>query len=240
LDFVLAGGVPVAKYGIHPIVFPNCSLTLKNKEEIQMAKKVFSALSVLIVTSVVACIPAVYAQSSPADFSGEPDKTMAAAHESFVKKDMNKAAEQIGKAADYVKKEAGKVAKSSKEGVMKAGDELGKLGQGVKKGAVKSGDELNKTYGKVDHALAIAWHKTADEAKKAGKDSSEALKNAGASLEGAAKWSGNKLTEGAQASVDAVKKVGKGTAKGVKAGTEEVEKWFKGIGEGIQDLGSKF
>jgi len=197
-----------------------------------MTKRVFSVLSLLIITSLVAGIPAVYAQSSPADFSGEPDKTMAAAHESFVKKDMNKA-------ADYVKKEAGKVAKGSKEGVMKAGDELSKLGQGVKKGTVKSGDVLKKTYGQVDHALAIAWHKTADEAKKAGKDSSEALKKAGASLEGAAKWSGNKLTEAAQASVDAVKKVGEGTAKGVKAGTEEVNKWFKGIGEGIQDLGSK-
>ena len=205
-----------------------------------MTKKVFSVLSMLIVTSLVASIPAVYAQSSPADFSGEPDKTMAAAHESFVKKDMNKAAEQIGKAADYVKKEAGKVAKGSKEGVMKAGDELSKLGQGVKKGTVKSGDVLKETYGKVDHALAIAWHTTADEAKRTGKDSSDALKKAGASLEGAAKWSGNKLTEGAQASVDAVKKVGQGAAKGAKAGTEEVNKWFKGIGEGIEDLGRKF
>jgi len=65
------------------------------------------------------------------------------------------------------------------------------------------------------------------------------LKKAGASLEGAAKWSGNKLTEGAQASVEAVKQVGKGTAKGAKAGSEEAEKWFKGIGEGIRDLGSK-
>jgi hypothetical protein len=94
-----------------------------------MTKKGFSVLSVLIITSLVVGVPAVYAQSSPADFKGEPDKTMAAAHESFVKKDMNKAAEQIGKAADYVKKEAGKVAKGSKEGVMKAGDELSKLGQ---------------------------------------------------------------------------------------------------------------
>ena len=66
------------------------------------------------------------------------------------------------------------------------------------------------------------------------------FKKAGASLEGAAKWSGNQLTEGAQASVEAVKKVGTGKAKCVKAGTEEVNKWFKGIGEGIEDLGSKF
>ena len=110
-----------------------------------MTKNVFSVLSMLIITSLVAGIPAVYAQTSPADFSSEPDKTMAAAHESFVKKDMNKAAEQISKAADYVKKDADKVAKDAKEGVKKAGDELGKLGQGVKKGTVTSGDELNKS-----------------------------------------------------------------------------------------------
>ena len=116
-----------------------------------MTKNVFSVLSMLIITSLVTGIPAVYAQTSPADFSGEPDKTMAAAHESFAKKDMNKATEQIGKAADYVRKEADKVAKGAKEGVKKAGDELGKLGQGVKKGTVTSGDELKKAYSKVDH-----------------------------------------------------------------------------------------
>ena len=147
-----------------------------------MTQKVFSVLSMLIITSLVAGIPAIYAQTSSADFSSEPDKTMAAAHDSFVKKNMNKAAEQISKAADYVKKDADKVATNAKEGVKKAG----------------------------------------------------------ASLEGAAKWSGNQLTEGAQASVEAVKKVGKDTAKGVKAGTEEVNKWFKGIGDGIEDLGRKF
>jgi hypothetical protein len=62
-----------------------------------MTKKVFSALSMLIITLLVAGIPAVYAQTSSADFTSEPDKTMAAAHESFVKKDMKKASEQISK-----------------------------------------------------------------------------------------------------------------------------------------------
>jgi predicted thioesterase len=206
---------------------------------IQMTKTIFSVLSMLIIASLAAGSPAAYAQRSPADFTGEPDKTMAAAHESFVKKEMDKAADQIGKAADYVKEEAGKVATGSKEGVKKAGDELGKLGQSVKKGAVKSADELAKTFGKVDHELAKAWHKTADEAKKAGKDSSDALGKAGESLAGAAKWSGNRLKKGTQSSVEAVQKVGNATAKGVKDGTEEVNKWFKGIGEGIEDLGRK-
>ena len=50
-------------------------------------------------------------QAASGGFESEPDKTMAAANEAFVKKNMNKAAEQIGKAATYVKTEADKVAK---------------------------------------------------------------------------------------------------------------------------------
>jgi phage gp16-like protein len=63
----------------------------------------------LLITSLATGISAVYAQTSPADFTGDPDKTMAAAHESFVKKDMNEAAEHINQAADYVK--SGKVSR---------------------------------------------------------------------------------------------------------------------------------
>jgi len=204
-----------------------------------MTEKYFSVLSMLSIAVLMVVIPAVYAQKSSGDFTKEPDKTMAKAHESFVKGDINKAAEQIHKAAAYVKKEADKVAQDTKEGVKKAADDLDKLGQGVKKGTVKSSDDLKKTFAKVDYELAKAWHKTADQAKKSGKDPSHALKKAGAWVEGAAKWSVTQLKEGTQASIEAVKKVGKDAAKDAKAGAGEVDKWFKGIGEGIEDVGRK-
>jgi len=204
-----------------------------------MNKKSFSVLSMVIIAVLMVAIPVVYAQTSPGDFPNEPDKTMAKAHESFVKGDINKAVEYIHKAAAYVKKEADKVAKDTKEGVKKAADDLDKLGQGVKKGTVKSSDELKKTFAKVDYELAKAWHKTADEAKKSGKDPSNAIKKAGVWIEGAAKWSVTQLKEGTQASIEAVKKVGKDAAKGAKVGADEVDKWFKGIGEGIEDVGRK-
>jgi hypothetical protein len=204
-----------------------------------MNKKFLSVLSMLTIATLMAAIPAVYAQTSPGNFTNESDKAMASAHESFLKGEMNKAAEQIHKASAYVKKEADKVAKDTREGVKKAGDDLDKLGQGVKKGTVKSGDELKKTFAKVDYELAKAWHKTADEAKKSGKDSSHALREAGAWIEGAAQWSATQLKEGTQASLEAVKKVGKGVAKGAKSGAEEVDKLFKGIGDGIEDVGRK-
>ena len=40
-----------------------------------MTKKYFSVLSMLIIAVLVATISAVYAQTSPANFTGEPDKT---------------------------------------------------------------------------------------------------------------------------------------------------------------------
>ena len=204
-----------------------------------MNKRSFSVLSMLIIAALIAAIPTVYAQASPGDLTREPDKTMASAHESYLKGEMNKAAEQINKAAAYVRKEADKVATDTKEGVKKAADDLDKLGEGVKKGTVKSGEELKKTFAEVDYELAKAWHKTADEAKKSGKDPSNALKEAGAWIEGAAKWCATQLKEGTEASIEAVKKVGKGAAKGAKVGAEEVDKLIKGIGEGIEDVGRK-
>src|SRR5262245_11752406 len=125
-----------------------------------MTRSLRSACGVGFVSVLMLAASAAYSQG-PSDFTDEPDKTMASAHENFMKKEMSKAAEDIEKAAAYVKKEADQVAKDAKAGVTKAGNDLDKLGRDVKAGTVKSGDALKKTFAKVDHALATAWHKTA-------------------------------------------------------------------------------
>jgi hypothetical protein len=135
-------------------------------------------VSVIVCAVLMAAVPTVYAES-PGDFAGEPVKSMANAQESFLKGDMNKAAEHIHKAAVYVRTEGGKVAKGASATVKKAGDDLDRLGGEVKKGAVKSDDQLKKTFAQVDHALAKAWHTTAEQVQKSGKDSTDALKKAG-------------------------------------------------------------
>ena len=196
-----------------------------------MTGRVSFVRSACIIAAVFALVSVARAQA-PSDFHGDPDKSMANAHESFVKGDMNKAAEHIQKAAAYVKKEADKVAKESKDSVLKASDQLSKLGAEVKKGAVKSGDELKKTFAQVDHVRAKAWHATAEQTQKTGKDATAALKSAGEGLEGAAKWSGHQLQTGTQATVDGLKKAG-------KVSKDEVGKFFKGLGDGIADLGQK-
>jgi hypothetical protein len=51
-------------------------------------------------------------------------------------------------------------------------------------------------FSKTDHDIATCWYQTAAENKAAGKVATVALKNAGTSLEDAAKWSGNGLKKG--------------------------------------------
>jgi len=199
-----------------------------------MKRNILSSLCAVVVAAVTG-VSTVQAQTHATDFTEEPDKSMAAAHESFLKGDMNKASDQISKASAEVKRQANQVAKDAKSGVTKAAAELDKLSQSVKAGSVKSADELNKSFAKVDHALATAWHKTAAETQSAGQDATGALKKAAAGLDGAAKWSGNKLQQGTQASIDAIKKAG----QGVQSGAAAVGKWFQGIGDGITDLGQR-
>lgn len=160
---------------------------------------------------------------------------MTAAHESFLKGNMEKASASIEKAAASVKHESGQVATSAKDGVVEAGDHLAAFGQTVKSGAVKSDKELKKQFARADNALAKAWHTTANESIKAGKDGGTALKRAGESVSDAAKWSGTQLKKGAQKSVDAVKTIG----TGAKTGGQETMEWLQGIGEAIKDVAQK-
>jgi hypothetical protein len=182
----------------------------------------------------MASVATAYAQATGAPAT-EPDKSLTSAHEAFVKGDMNKASEHIKKAAAYLHAQEKKVAKDASGGLKKAADDLDQLSADVKKGTVKSPDELKKAFAKADHALATAWHATAEQEQKAGKDASSSITNASSALEGAAKWTGSKLDTGAQAAVDAVHKAGRGARMGVDA----VGRAIRGVGDGIADVGRK-
>jgi hypothetical protein len=200
-----------------------------------MRHSVISGLRAALLTALLAVVPTLHAQTAANDFSSDPDKTMAAAHESFVKGDMSKASAEIGKASAYVKKEANAVAEDAKSGVIKASAQLDELGKSVQAGTVKSERTLKRTFAQVDHALAKAWHETAVQTQKAGNDAGSAASKAAEGLEGAAKWSGDTLQQGAQAGVEGAKKLG----QGVETGTEDLGKWLQGIGEGVQDMGRR-
>jgi hypothetical protein len=203
-------------------------------------RKSVSVLKLIFVAGCMAAISATHAATTPSSSFPEPQKSMEAAHESFVKKDFDKAAEHLHSAAISVKKESENVADKSKADMKKCGEDMDKLGDDVKKGSVKSEEEFKARMAKTNHAIGTCWHASAAETKAAGKDASTALKHAGTSLEHAAKWSGTELKKGTKATVSAVKKAGEATGKGAKAGAAEVDKWFKDIGDGLKDVGHKF
>jgi hypothetical protein len=190
--------------------------------------------SLCVVVVLMAGVAPVCAQATNAPVM-EPDKSMTSAQESFVKGDMNKASEHIKKAAAYLHAQEKKVAKDTSAGVKKAADDLDLLSADVKKGTVKSPDELKKAFAKADHALATAWHATAEQEQKAGKDASTSITHASSALEGAARWTGSKLDTAAQAAVDAVHAAG----RGAKMGVDAVGRAIKGIGDGIADVGRR-
>jgi len=199
-----------------------------------MISRWFSVWSICVVVVLMAGVATAYAQATGAP-EVEPDKSMASAHESFVKGDMNEASEHIKKAATYLHTQEKKVAKNVSAGVKKAADDLDRLSANVKKGAVKSPDDLKKAFAKADHALATAWHATAEQEQKAGKDATTSITHASSALEGAARWTGSKLDTGAQAAVDAVHTAG----RGAKMGANAVGRAIRGIGDGIADVGRK-
>ena len=198
-----------------------------------MKKKLFCS-GVALIASLLIAVPLIFAQTPVDDLTTvEPYKSMAQANEAFLKKETDKAAEYIHKAAAYCHQESGKVADSGKKYMKKAGDGLDKLGRDVKSGAVTSEHDLKMGFAKAGQLSAKAWQETMADSKAAGKDVSEAFKKAGAGLDSAARWSGTQLKEGGRKTVETAKKVGHGT----KAAAEDVDKWVKHLGEGIEDVG---
>lgn len=163
----------------------------------------------------------------------EPDKSLNAAHESFMKKDMKTAGADIHRAGDYIRQEGDKLGGDSKKAFHDVADETDKLAKGVENGTVKTEGELKHGFAKTEHGLAKAWHGVAGDAKAAGKDTTEALKKAAHSLDAAAKWSGANIKEGTHKAVKAVKEV----PDDAKVAADKVGGWFDHIGDGIKDVG---
>lgn len=192
-----------------------------------MYKNLKIALYAILFPVLIGAVP--LAQGSDA----EPDKSLNAAHESFMKKDMKAAGADIHKAGNYIRQEGDKVGGDSKKAFHDVADETDKLAKNVEDGMVKTEEDLKHGFAKTEHGLAKAWHDVAGDAKAAGKDTTEALKKSAHSLDAAAKWSGAKMKEGTHKAVKAVKDVPEGT----KVAADKVGGWFDHIGDGIKDVG---
>jgi len=93
---------------------PSGPKTRTKKENIMNIKSCVG-LNHLIVAALMMIVPAVYAQNTTDHYATQPNKSLAAAHESFLKKDMNASAAELHKASAAVKRQSGKVSADAKD-----------------------------------------------------------------------------------------------------------------------------
>jgi hypothetical protein len=171
----------------------------------------------------------------------EPQEHFQNAHESFLKKDLQRAAGEIRKAAAFVKVEAGRATDEGKQSLLTSVRELDKLADEVERGTIASVKQLDEAFGRVDHALAAHHHRMAKEfeAKKAAQKAGYELKAAALYVEQGLAWAGQKAdASGAAAIQGAQTLAGKLIAEG---GTvlDRFGQGYEAIGKAIEQLGQK-
>jgi len=181
-------------------------------------------------------------ESSWYPYIEEPNRHFRNAHEAFLAKDYDKAAQEIRKGEAFVTLEASRASGDAKRSLDSSAQELEKLAGDITDNRKKrSIVEMDQSWGRADRALAQAhqvqakgdWQKK--ETAKAGYE----MKAAALNLEESADWAGSEAKTGASAVVrDTRLLAGKLTAGGEYA-VGEVDKGIDDLGHAISGLGQK-
>ncbi|MCI1280345.1 MAG: hypothetical protein LKG23_15325 [Nitrospira sp.] len=166
------------------------------------------------------------------------------AHDSFVKKDLKKAAAQIRKGEAFLKLEAGRATAEGKKLMEESGHELAKLADDVERGTITSVKRLDEAFARAHQALAVHHHlkakdswasKAEQAAHKVGQDLKAAAEHAHQGLV----WTGQKAeAAGAKAMKDTRLLAGK-LIEGAGWVPAEVGKGLEAVGAEIEKLGKK-
>src|SRR5574338_1407557 len=166
------------------------------------------------------------------------------AHESFLKKDLKKAAADIRKGAAFLKLEAGRATEEGKKLMEDSGHELAKLAEDVEHGTTTSVKRLDEAFARAHQALAHHHHLKAKEswtnhaeqvAHKVGQD----LQAAAVHFDQSLIWAGHK-TEAAEAKAIKYTRLLAGKMiKGTGWVTTEVDKGIDDVGAEIEKFGKK-
>jgi hypothetical protein len=181
-------------------------------------------------------------ESSWYPYIEEPNRHFRNAHEAFLAKDYDKAAEETRKGEAFVKLEASRASGDAKQSLDSSAQELENLAVDMTDNrSKKSTVEMDQSWGRADRALAQAhqvqakrdWQKK--ETAKAGYE----MKAAALNLEESADWAGSEAKTGVSAVVrDTRLMAGKLTAGGEYA-AGEVDKGIDDLGHAIAGLGQK-
>ena len=171
----------------------------------------------------------------------EPDRHFQNAHQSFVAKNYDKAAEEIRKGEAFVKLEARRASGDAKHSLNSSAQELDQLAVDTKKGTVKSVREADNAFERADRALAQSHEIKAKEswAKKETAKTGYEMKAAALSLEQSAAWAGSEAKSGVSAVVSDTRTLAGKLADGAGYAAAEVDKDIHQLGIEISDLGHK-
>jgi hypothetical protein len=166
------------------------------------------------------------------------------AHESFLKKDLKKAAAEIRKGEAFLKLEAGRATEEGKKLMEESGHDLAKLAEDVEHGTITSVKRLDEAFARAHQALAHHHHLKAKESWT--NKAEQAAHKVGQDLQAAAEhfdqglvWTGHKAeAAGAKAIKDARLLAGK-LIQGSGWVPAEVGKGIEYVGEEIEKFGKK-
>ena len=168
----------------------------------------------------------------------EPDRHFQNAHQAFLAKDYEKAAQEIRKGEAFVKLEASSANGDVRPSLQSSAQELERLAAAMRKGTVKDVRDVDNIFSRADHVLAQSHQVKAKESwtKKETVRTGYEMKAAALLLEQSAGWAGNEAKTGAAAIVaDTRTLAGKLTAGGEYAAAE-VDKGLDELGKSISDL----
>jgi len=168
----------------------------------------------------------------------QPEQHFKMASRYFAKGDRNQAAAQIRVGAAMVKLEAGRHDATNKTGLDDAAKHLDDVAAGVSSGSVKSAKDLNDAFARADMALARHYHEMAKESEAQNEHGSTGywLQGTADSLEDSAHWSGRKLAEAGNASVNGARSLGLKLESGTQWTADEVKKSVSDLGNEIDSL----
>jgi len=180
-------------------------------------------------------------ESSWYPYVDEPDLHFQNAHQSFLAKNYDKAAEEIRKGEAFVKLEARRSSGDVKDSLNSSAEELGKLAGDTKKGTVKSVREGDDAFARADRALAQSHQVKAKEswAKNEAVKTGYEMKAGARLLEQSAAWAGSEAKSGVSTAVRDTRTLAGKLADGSGYAAEEVEKGINHLGKEISDLGHK-
>ncbi|MEN6623911.1 MAG: hypothetical protein ABFD50_20495 [Smithella sp.] len=206
-----------------------------------MNKSLKCILPVMIFLIIISGIIPVEAVVEKQSSSSSLEQNFQKAKENYLKKDLNSAAAEISKSADYLKSEAAKATGKGKEALTASANELDKLAERVKKGTVKSEKTLETYFARVDKAMAENYYIKATEswARKEEKKAGENLEKSINYLRSGLARSGKKIERATNETINKSKELSLKLKEETKLVADDVRKGFKDTENEIEKLGKK-